>query len=209
MCLVGEECKRTDTDTDLAVHAGDLTRYSRLEEFEKTFQWIGALPHSLKVITAGNHDGALDSSLDYGGQKKKILSAAKKAGILYLEHEAYLLPPRLGSHKLFVSPMSPTHLAGAFMQDNLQAEWEAIPLDTNILVTHTPPLGYQDVIRGGRHVGCPYLREKIDVIKPHVSIFGHIHEGYGYCFSDNTLFINAATNSIRYRPVQPPIVFDL
>ncbi|KAG0174714.1 Metallophosphoesterase mpped2 [Apophysomyces sp. BC1015] len=104
------------------------------------------------------------------------------------------------------------HLGGAFMLDDLQDVWQSIHPDTDILVTHTPAYGYQDVVvHRQRHVGCPHLRRKIEAIIPKVSICGHIHESYGYSWSEDeaTLFINASTNNQRYRPIQPPIVFDL
>ncbi|KAI9018678.1 Metallo-dependent phosphatase-like protein [Phycomyces nitens] len=193
------------------VHAGDLTRSSRMEEYIRTFEWISTLPHPIKIITGGNHDHFLDLLNDYPNQKESILTKAKMSGIIYLEHEAYQLPESMGAHKMFVSPYSPTHLWGAFMLDDLKALWESIPLDTNILVTHTPPQGYQDITLRGRSVGCPHLRTKIDIIRPRVSVFGHIHEAYGYSYSpeNDTLFVNACTSNVRYRPVQLPIIFDI
>ncbi|KAL0085999.1 Metallo-dependent phosphatase-like protein [Phycomyces blakesleeanus] len=197
---------------DVFIHAGDLTRSSRMEEYERTIQWMASLPHPIKIFTGGNHDHFLDAVEGfYPQQKESILAKAKMAGLIYLEHEAYQLPESMGSFKMFVSPYAPTHLWGAFMLDSLKAVWESIPLDTDILVTHTPPLGYQDITSRGRNVGCPDLRNEIDTIKPLVSVFGHIHEAYGYSHSPEkeSLFINACTSSVRYRPIQLPIVFDL
>jgi Icc-related predicted phosphoesterase len=40
-------------------------------------------------------------------------------------------------------------------------------------------------------------------------VFGHIHEGYGREEEDSTIFVNASTCDLRYRPSQPPIIVDL
>lgn len=84
-----------------------------------------------------------------------------------------------------------------------------IPPDTDILITHGPPYGFADKTYGGLSVGCEELIKVIDVIKPKVHVFGHIHEGYGIARNDHTVFINASTCTLRYRPENKPIVFDL
>lgn len=54
---------------------------------------------------------------------------------------------------------------------------DAIPSDTNILVTHGPPKSHLDV----RRLGCEHLlREMWSMAnKPVLHVFGHIHGGYG------------------------------
>ncbi|KAI8137229.1 Metallo-dependent phosphatase-like protein [Fennellomyces sp. T-0311] len=194
---------------------GDLTRVSRPEEFTQTIDWLQSLPHTIKIVTGGNHDHDLD--LDIGGSpqhKQHILAKMEQAGITYLEHESFRLPEALGGHKMFVSPYAPFHLGGAFMptKHTLRQRWNEIPDDTEILVTHTPPHGYQDKIAwGGRHVGCPMLMSKILHIRPRVCISGHIHEAHGWSYTDDrqTLIINACICDRKYRTSQRPIVFDL
>ncbi|CAO3666973.1 unnamed protein product [Rhizopus stolonifer] len=195
---------------DILIHAGDITRVGSMKEFIETIEWLGSLPHQIKIITGGNHDHFLDESFGYIENKQRILTHMEKNKLTYLEHEAYQLPVEFGSLKLFVSPYAPVHLEGAFMLKDMSQIWQDIP-PVDILVTHTPPLGFQDqIIRNNRHVGCPYLRDKIKEIKPKVSIFGHIHEGHGYTFDeDGILYINASLNNHRYKPVHTPIVFDM
>lgn len=58
--------------------------------------------------------------------------------------------------------------------------------------------------------GCHYLLHEIQTrIKPKIHLFGHIHEGYGISYDGTTQYINASTCTYQYRPVNPPIVFDL
>ncbi|KAI9275870.1 Metallo-dependent phosphatase-like protein [Phascolomyces articulosus] len=197
---------------DVFVHAGDMTRISNPNEFIKTIAWIKSLPHKIKIVTAGNHDHILDERFGYITEKQEILAKMEHAGIIYLEHESFHLPKELGGYKMFVSPYAPYHIGGAFMPHSLREIWEKIPNDVDILVTHTPPFGYQDrIVRNKSHVGCPILRDKVDTIKPRVHLFGHIHEDHGWEWTRDgkTLMINACICDKRYRPSQRPVVFDL
>lgn len=48
-----------------------------------------------------------------------------------------------------------------------------IPSDfgkVNILVTHEPPLGIFD-----KGLGCPFIKQVVEILKPDYHIFGHIH----------------------------------
>jgi Icc-related predicted phosphoesterase len=39
-------------------------------------------------------------------------------------------------------------------------------------------------------------------------VFGHIHEGFGLSENEHTVFINASSCDIRYRPRNPAAVYD-
>jgi Icc-related predicted phosphoesterase len=89
----------------------------------------------------------------------------------------------------------------------MKARWDAIPNDTDILITHGPPFGYLD-IPGGQstlRVGCEMLRERVDEFKPKIHIFGHIHGSAGYYFNGHTHFINAAVLNEQYRYANTPL----
>lgn len=167
--------------------------------------------YRLKIITGGNHDHFLDPIFEFVEQRQTLLALMEQYNLTYLEHEFYQLPEAFGSFTMFVSPYAPIHLGGAFMLTDMSEIWNNVPR-VDILVTHTPPFGFNDeVIRGKRHVGCHYLKEKIDnAIKPKVSICGHIHEAHGHTFDENgVLYINASLSDHRYRAINKPITFDL
>eukprot|EP00026_Physarum_polycephalum_P005305 Phypoly_transcript_05337.p2 GENE.Phypoly_transcript_05337~~Phypoly_transcript_05337.p2 ORF type:complete len:201 (+),score=21.82 Phypoly_transcript_05337:204-806(+) len=88
--------------------------------------------------------------------------------------------------------------------------YDQIPLDTDILVSHSPPKGYFD---GGS--GCPSLTEKVKLIKPLLHVFGHIHSAYGTGRGEGefskTIFVNAAMVVGEDRKLidRSPIVVDL
>jgi len=117
---------------------------------------------------------------------------------------------------LSFSPWPPAYCGWAFnMQrdsEEIRSIWNKIPLDTDILITHGPPYGILDLTRRKEHVGCKALYERVQLIKPKLHVFGHIHESYGRQQDDeqkSTIFVNAATCNIRYQPVQSPIVVEV
>ena len=62
-------------------------------------------------------------------------------------------------------------------------KWNLIPDDTDILVTHGPPLGYGDYCSSQLRAGCSELLSTIqNRVKPKIHVFGHIHEGNFFCF---------------------------
>jgi Icc-related predicted phosphoesterase len=53
-----------------------------------------------------------------------------------------------------------------------------IPDDTDILITHTPPIGHGDLCCSGVRAGCVELLSTVqNRVKPKYHVFGHIHEG--------------------------------
>lgn len=58
------------------------------------------------------------------------------------------------------------------------SKWDLIPDDTDILITHTPPLGHGDLVCSGVRAGCVELLSTVqNRVKPKYHLFGHIHEG--------------------------------
>ncbi|KAK2069433.1 hypothetical protein P8C59_004017 [Phyllachora maydis] len=58
--------------------------------------------------------------------------------------------------------------------------WSAIPLATDILVTHAPPRAHGDeCATRGRALGCEDLRRALWRVRPRLHVCGHVHEGRG------------------------------
>eukprot|EP00540_Astrosyne_radiata_P007710 CAMPEP_0116831184 /NCGR_PEP_ID=MMETSP0418-20121206/5196_1 /TAXON_ID=1158023 /ORGANISM="Astrosyne radiata, Strain 13vi08-1A" /LENGTH=244 /DNA_ID=CAMNT_0004460407 /DNA_START=78 /DNA_END=812 /DNA_ORIENTATION=+ len=92
----------------------------------------------------------------------------------------------------------------------LREVWSNIPNDTDVLVTHGPPLGRGDLCSHGSVVGCLDLMQEVqERVKPRLHIFGHVHEGYGTTFDGTTLYVNASNLNRSYFPSQHCIVVDL
>lgn len=89
-------------------------------------------------------------------------------------------------------------------------KWNLIPSNIDVLITHTPPLGYGDLVCSGVRAGCVELLSTVqNRVKPKYHVFGHVHEGYGISSDGKIIFINASTCDLNYLPNNPAIVFDI
>lgn len=62
VCISDTHLAQPDVpDGDLLLHAGDLTNPGSFLELQEQLDWLGSLPHSHKVVIAGNHDRLLDA----------------------------------------------------------------------------------------------------------------------------------------------------
>ena len=62
----------------------------------------------------------------------------------------------------------------------------------DVLVTHVPPYGFQDMIFLGKHGGSKLLLEVMNECKPRFVLCGHIHENPGYAQTDETIIVNCS-----------------
>ncbi|MCU0866457.1 MAG: metallophosphoesterase, partial [Planctomycetes bacterium] len=114
--------------------------------------------------------------------------------------------------RIWGSPWQPWFYDWAFNLERgpaIAAKWDRIPAGIDVLVTHGPPAGILDRTDQGDAVGCADLLAAVRRVRPKLHVFGHIHEAYGTLEQDGVRFVNASNCSVRYRPVQPPIVVDL
>jgi hypothetical protein len=135
-------------------------------------------------VIAGNHDWCFQR---YPAEARRRLTNA-----VYLEDDT----AEVAGLKIYGSPWQPRFCDWAFNLDpgpELAAKWAMIPGDTDVLVTHGPPEGILDLTRRWYRVGDADLRARVREIRPGLHVFGHIHEAAGIFRSENTLFVNAAT----------------
>ena len=120
-------------------------------------------------------------------------------------------------YKFFGTPYVPPLSDWAFMLKNepRKKKFEEIPTETEILITHTPPINILDAPKDcppdtKHRFGCKELREQVLTrIHPLYHIFGHVHCGYGTTSLEGTNFINAASCDDDYQAVNAPIYFEL
>jgi Icc-related predicted phosphoesterase len=197
------------TGGDLLVHAGDLTGRGYITEIENFMKWYDNINnYDTKVFIAGNHDFGFQDE----NQKLRGLLTGYKT-IDYLEDELMMVGEDYDNMiKIWGTPWQPEFYNWAFnlpRGEKLKEKWDMIPMNTDILITHGPPLGKLDYVRyTNENVGCEELMKRVEVIKPKIHVFGHIHEGYGYVFDGNTHFINAAVLNGRYEFRNKPITVD-
>jgi Icc-related predicted phosphoesterase len=149
------------------------------------------------LIIQGNHDITLDSDFyaQYGPyfHNQNPQDPAKcqelveqSPSILWLKHEAAIIDllspigPRT-TFKIFGSPYSPSKGMWAFGYgpDEATQIWDRVPLDTDIVITHTPPKYHCDETKERRAAGCEALRNVLWRVRPRLAICGHVHEGRG------------------------------
>ncbi len=114
--------------------------------------------------------------------------------------------------KIWGSPYTPWFYRWAFNKKRgtaLATQWNKIPPDTDILLTHGPVHGVLDTVVNEQHAGDKDLLKRIIEVKPKVHVCGHIHESYGVTKRYGIRFINACVLNESYELTHKPIVFEL
>jgi predicted phosphohydrolase len=195
------QCRRVEVPPgDVLIHAGDLTTSGTLEQLASEVAWLRRLPHTHKVVIAGNHDFCFE----------RHSAAAQDLcdGLTYLQDQE----ATVAGLRIYGSPWQPRFFDWAFnlgRGEPLRRVWDRIPEGLDLLVTHGPPRSIGDRTSDGDSVGCDDLLAATRRTAPQFHIFGHIHEGYGVHRDGPTTYVNASTVDVRYRPMNAPIVLDV
>lgn len=206
-------------DGDVLIHCGDMTNRGNKLEIIEVAEWLESFPHKDKIVVAGNHDFICQSDPRW---TKEIF---RKYDITYLQDEytmirGYSYKDVDGVHvikdvnlKFYGSPWTPMFGNWSFMKyrgASIREVWNAIPKDTDVLITHGPPMGVLDwSVYSYEHVGCEELMEAVIRVQPMIHCFGHIHSGYGQLEKYNTKFINAAILNEHYQVENQPQVIEI
>lgn len=110
----------------------------------------------------------------------------ESSSISYLSHASTTLRLKASNSgqytqiKIFGSPYSPAQDLWAFgyNQDEAATLWDAIPLNTDVIITHTPPKHHCDATTKGPG-GCEDLRQILWRVRPKLAVCGHRHQGRG------------------------------
>lgn len=187
---------------DLLIHGGDLSSRGYKKELIDFLEWFTAQPYKHKVFIAGNHDFCFQ---DIPQWCKETIQQYTDSSVHYLQDSGVTIE----GYKIWGSPWQPWFYNWAFNLQRgpqLKEKWDLIPRDTDILITHGPPYGFQDFTTyDKKHVGCEELIKAIAEIKPKVNVFGHIHEHAGYTSYNDTLFVNASVLNLKYDMVNQPV----
>lgn len=198
-------------DGDVLVHAGDMSE-GKLSEVREFDDWLGTLPHPLKIVVPGNHD------FSFQRDPADSIQALSNAVVLIDRSFKYR-----GIH-FYGSPWQPWFYDWAFnfpekekdSGETAKATWAAIPDSTDVLITHGPSFCVRDKIEWPpgsgdfQNPGCRFLLDRVvslPQLKAHV--FGHIHEGYGEEIFAEIKCVNASICNAAYKPVNAPIVFEI
>lgn len=190
---------------DILIHAGDLTMDGRMSRSLRAMHWLNNQDARHVVFIAGNHDLAFEHKYEI------IKEHTGDLRIHYLQDSGI----ELEGLKIWGSPYTPRFHDWAFMYDRAgYPRWGMIPNDTDILITHGPPLGHFDQsipeYFDSDHLGCFDLRERVLSVKPKIHVFGHIHGGYGHRAADNGVhYYNASVVDEMYSVCNEPHNIEL
>ncbi|MEQ1826080.1 MAG: metallophosphoesterase [Pirellula sp.] len=198
---------------DAVIHCGDESEAGNAEfnepEARRFFEWFSQLEIPTKIFVPGNHSTAIE---------KGLVRASEYPAIQFLIHDQL----EWNGLKIFGSPYTPKFFEWAYMKPrpDLDAVWQSIPSDIDILITHGPPKGVCDMtcdMDSGEpiHVGSQSLMRHVEQrIRPRIHAFGHIHDeskfkNFGSIKLGETMFINCSCCDVANRLKHHGIVIEL
>lgn len=191
---------------DILVHAGDICGHGNIWELESFCKWLKTQTPKFEhtLVVAGNHDKCLEGQTAYLCE-----NMIRETGATYLRDSGV----NIEGLNFWGSPVTPYFFAWAFniKRGKLHQHWDLIPDDTDVLITHGPPMGTLDLEpRGLTHVGCSELAARIENLKQlKLHIFGHLHLNHGVEVKNGVTYVNAATCTEEYKPTNKPIVVEI
>lgn len=208
---------------DLLIIAGDLTARHTEKEWHEFASWMHEQSYRKIVFIAGNHDTMIekwDKEQDESGYEGPVSDSNDRIEYLCDSGTEFEGLKIWGSpHSLWFKGINPHCKAFVGKESDLQKKFDLIPYDIDILITHSPPYGILDEMIDHRteneiNTGSLILRHRLDVIKPKLHVFGHIHEHGGKQIlykheGPNTICVNASIVNENYEHVNKPIRIDL
>lgn len=204
---------------DLLIVAGDLTAHDEIDEYCDFFDWLVLQNYSHKILIAGNHDNKILDGLDFSFNDERI-HYLQDSGVEIDGLKIWGSPWTAAFEGMNPHCMAFTESFGVDTEEWLAEHWALIPDDTDILITHSPPILMLDRTVDGKFVGSVSLSAQIGFLtnlKLHV--FGHIHESYGkieppdylpdYFDVSKHYSINVSHVNEHYKPVNKPIRIEL
>lgn len=200
---------------DVLIHCGDFLGSQSEFQLKDFLKWFSAHPHELKILIAGNHDGLVESDSQH------FTKTCSNLGITYLQDREFVW----NDIKFYGTPYTPEFNDWFFSYKrgiDAKLQHSKIPSDTDVLITHGPPMFILDKafpdIALDPPLGCEnltntYLAGKI---APKIHFFGHIHGSYGSIKkalgpdpTKVTHFLNCSQLDESYNVKNPPHIISL
>src|SRR5579871_3725863 len=152
---------------DLLIIAGDLTARHTLKELDHFNDWVRIQNYKKKIVIAGNHDNFFEKGVydPFDIDTHKLECAIIDPSCTYLfdsgtEFEGLKIwgsPWTAWFHGIHPNCKSFTKKH----DEDLSKKWDLIPRNTDILITHSPPLNVLDRTVEGKMVGSSSLLDWI------------------------------------------------
>jgi len=188
----------TDIDVDMIIIAGDWTITESLQDVENInfLEWLEDLDIKHKLVIAGNHELLIESDPELWQRQLKIAPS-----VTYLHNSGI----EIEGIKFWGTPDTPCFYDWAFnrTEQELEEILDAVPEDTNVIISHGPPKGILDAVLEGSHVGSDSLRKKcLELPNLKACIFGHIHESKGEQIVHGVRYMNVSYVDRGYRALE-------
>lgn len=207
------------------IHCGDSTMTGTAAELRNFLTWFGQLPIENRILVWGNHEITTEtqavydawanrrgrSSRDVQAIQNEVQSLVDRYGIIVLNDSGI----EIDGIKFHGSHVQPEFCGWGWNRQRgaeIQKHWDLIPKDTNVLISHGPPMGIMDFVKGQGYVGCENLRDTIKTL-PELKLhcFGHLHNNSGIIVDTKTgiTYVNASNMNDNYNLVNDPRVIDI
>ena len=97
---------------------------------------------------------------------------------------------------------------GDCITDRQSHNYDRIPDETDVLITHSPAYGildYDDEI----NYGSREILSKIETLPPKAHLFGHIHRQHGILRQGDVVFSNGAIMNEDYSKLNTPNLIEI
>lgn len=173
------------TRSDVMVHSGDFCMVGTEQEALDFLNWFCDLPYKHKIFICGNHDDCL-----YG---------ANIDGLPDNVHQLSNSGIEIDGVKFYGVPM----FLGDCITERQRHNYEKIPGDTDVLITHSPAYGILDY-DDGINYGSEEILTKLSELHLKAHLFGHIHAKHGVLVQNGIKFSNGAIMNADHSVLNSP-----
>ena len=177
-------------EADVVVHSGDFCMVGTEQEAIDFMNWFCDLPYRHKIFICGNHDACM-----YGANIEGLDS-----NVHYLCNSGI----EIEGIKFYGVPM----FTEDCISDRQNRNYSNIPIDTDVLITHSPAFGILD-FDDNIHYGSEELLTRLSALNLRAHLFGHIHANHGITTIGNTIFSNGAIMNTDYTHLLNPIRLEI
>ena len=177
-------------EADMVVHSGDFCMVGSEQEAIDFLNWFCDLPYRHKIFISGNHDECL-----YGANIDGL-----DDNVHYLCNSGI----EIDRLKFYGVPM----FMGDCVTDRQNLNYDKIPIDTDVLITHSPAYGILD-FDDDINFGSEELLQAVTNVNPYVHLFGHIHKQHGITTVGPTIFSNGAIINEGFSILNYPNIIEL
>lgn len=181
---------------DILIHAGDWSSTGSYKDTIKFLDYLEKINYNYEniVIVPGNHEKWIEDNINLAKEE------FKNRNITLLIDESITINGLV----FYGTPWVPVYKNWSFMKEDSTRKnfMDAIPDETDILITHAPPYGHLDVVDTGKekiNVGCKHLSKALDRCNAKLHVFGHVHESSGVKVKNRSLLVNASCLDKEYK----------